>query len=319
MAEFPAFPLWTDAYLADTKHLTTIEHGTYMLLLIAMWRGGGVLPNDDKRLARFAGLHANQWARVKGTIMEFMRVSDDGLTITQGRLADELQYVRDHSKRQSKNARSRWRNVQDPPTAVQQHPSDPYNSPSAKPLENQGSDDATASVWQCQTDAPTPTPTPTIIDMSETGVSDASSEPKKPRAKNAYTPEYEALWKAYPSTEGMGKMDGFKAWQKLTPEQREQVMASLPAYKACLAKDPSRPVKHVQGYLNGRMFESFGAATVTELETPTQWERRLGYARARREWSPEKWGPLPGQLGCRVPANLLQPGDGEGWREARAA
>ena len=61
VAEFPAFPLWTDAYLADTTELTTQEHGAYFLLLIAMWRAGGYVPDDDAKLARFTRLTIRQW------------------------------------------------------------------------------------------------------------------------------------------------------------------------------------------------------------------------------------------------------------------
>ena len=43
MAEFPALPLWTDAYLGDTTHLTTIEHGAYLLLLMTAWRTADAL------------------------------------------------------------------------------------------------------------------------------------------------------------------------------------------------------------------------------------------------------------------------------------
>lgn len=72
MAEFPAMPLWTDAYLGDTTHLTTIEHGAYFLLLMTMWRSkDGSLPNDDKMLARFTKLTPAQWKRIKPIILEF--------------------------------------------------------------------------------------------------------------------------------------------------------------------------------------------------------------------------------------------------------
>ena len=38
MATFPALPLWTDAYLSDTDHLTFEEHGVYLRLLMMIWR-----------------------------------------------------------------------------------------------------------------------------------------------------------------------------------------------------------------------------------------------------------------------------------------
>jgi uncharacterized protein YdaU (DUF1376 family) len=106
MAEFPKLGLWTDAYLGDTTHLTTIEHGAYLLLLIAMWRSEGTrLPGDDKMLARYARLTAGQWARIKPVIMPFFK-SEDGF-ITQSRLTDEANAVRQHSKKQSDKAKAR--------------------------------------------------------------------------------------------------------------------------------------------------------------------------------------------------------------------
>lgn len=93
MAQFPALPLWTDAYLGDTTHLTTIEHGAYLLLLIVAWRSPDCrLPNDDKMLARFTKLSPSQWKRIKPIIMEFFTIRDEW--IYQLRLLDELEAVK---------------------------------------------------------------------------------------------------------------------------------------------------------------------------------------------------------------------------------
>lgn len=93
MAEFPALPLWTDAYLGDTTHLTTIEHGAYLLLLFTAWRTPTYdLPNDDRLLARFCRLTDGQWQRIKPTVMAYWRLKNGRWS--NGRLLDERDAVR---------------------------------------------------------------------------------------------------------------------------------------------------------------------------------------------------------------------------------
>lgn len=52
------------------------------------------------------------------------------------------------------------------------------------------------------------------------------------------------------------------------------------------------------------------------------WQKRLDFARPRREWPSWLWGPMPGQPGCRIPSDMLVPGDGkqfdgEPWRDMK--
>ncbi len=108
LAEFPKFPLWTDAYLGDTHHLTTVQHGAYLLLLISMWRSKDKsLPGDDASLASFSRLGKREWAKHKPVIMGFLSVLPDG-RITQLRLLDEAKSVAHYLDGQSKRAKDRW-------------------------------------------------------------------------------------------------------------------------------------------------------------------------------------------------------------------
>jgi uncharacterized protein YdaU (DUF1376 family) len=64
----PYMPLYVADYLADTSHLSTLEHGAYMLLMIHYWRTGAALPKDDPVLARISRLSLKVWKSIKPTI-----------------------------------------------------------------------------------------------------------------------------------------------------------------------------------------------------------------------------------------------------------
>ncbi|WP_052757299.1 YdaU family protein [Sphingobium chungbukense] len=101
MAEFPSLPLFTDAYLADTMHLTTTEHGAYLLLLMASWRSPGCcLPDDDARLARYTKLTLDKWRKMRPTLEQFFRVRDGFWH--QARLQDEFQHLQSRKQNASK-------------------------------------------------------------------------------------------------------------------------------------------------------------------------------------------------------------------------
>ena len=77
----PSIPLFGDAYLADTRHLSLEEHGAYLQLMMIAWRSTDcALPDDDVRLARMLGISAGRWAKIKIAVMAFWTLSEKGWT-----------------------------------------------------------------------------------------------------------------------------------------------------------------------------------------------------------------------------------------------
>ena len=68
----PWMPFYPGDYLADTVHLSTLEHGAYLMLIIYYWRHGG-LPVDDAKLARIVRLPLDQWMDIRPTLAELFQ------------------------------------------------------------------------------------------------------------------------------------------------------------------------------------------------------------------------------------------------------
>lgn len=110
MADFPYLPIWTDAYLADTTHLHTEEHGAYLLLLFAAWRRPDCsVPDDDAILARLAGLSLARWKAMKATVMAFWSLDKRKRMWVQKRLQNEREKAVAKRSKAKGSASSRWK------------------------------------------------------------------------------------------------------------------------------------------------------------------------------------------------------------------
>jgi uncharacterized protein YdaU (DUF1376 family) len=67
MSHHPWMPFYVADYLADTGHLSTLEHGAYLLLIMHYWRRGG-LPDNDAQLARVCHVSEAEWQDIRSTL-----------------------------------------------------------------------------------------------------------------------------------------------------------------------------------------------------------------------------------------------------------
>lgn len=146
-------PLYITDYFGDTTHLTTAQHGAYLLLLMSCWKGSAVLPDDDVKLSQIVRCDLKTWRAIRPVIAEFFDI-EDGIW-TQKRLTAE--YVKaggivDKRRQAGKvGAAKRWGK----PDGADDGGGG--GKPIASAMANAM---ANGSQTASQTDAPSPSPTP---------------------------------------------------------------------------------------------------------------------------------------------------------------
>ena len=63
-------PLYVGDYLGDTGHLTTAQHGAYLLLMMHYWRKGE-LPDEDLQLSKITKLPLRTWTDYRPVLQQF--------------------------------------------------------------------------------------------------------------------------------------------------------------------------------------------------------------------------------------------------------
>ncbi len=226
MADFPAMPFYTDAYLADTTHLTTEEHGAYLLLLFAAWRSPGCsLRDDDAFLARVAKVTLDRWRkRLRPVLAPFWRI--EGGVWTQKKQRSVREKLGAISEKRAKAARQ---------------------GREPKPLAEHEAASANEGASEGQT-GPYPKPKtktkespPTVPLPGDERVSDA---------------EFEIWWQAYPRQ--IGKRAALEAYQRARDEvTAEELLGAVKAAAARWKADGTqeRYITHPANWLDQRRWE----------------------------------------------------------------
>ncbi|MEH3452392.1 YdaU family protein [Phytobacter diazotrophicus] len=98
MAALPYMQLYIADYLADTMHLSTEEHGAYLLLMFNYWQTGRAIPKT--RLAKIARMSNERWNSVEESLSEFF--TDNGEEWVHDRIEQDLESV--HAKLEQRSA-----------------------------------------------------------------------------------------------------------------------------------------------------------------------------------------------------------------------
>lgn len=104
-------PLWIGAYLADTMRLSTVQHGAYLLLLMAYWRDGQALPDDDEELRAITKCERAEWKRVRPVLQKFFVVGEGVWwhKRVEQELAGSKQRAEKASSKAKAGAQARWK------------------------------------------------------------------------------------------------------------------------------------------------------------------------------------------------------------------
>lgn len=121
MSAVPYMKFYIGDYLGDTQHLTTFQHGAYLLLIMAYWQRRGPLPNDDEKLARIVGCASADWLQCKSDVLAFFDI-EDGL-LYHGRIERELESVADISEKRRGAAYKKWNTLHQPDAIAKQEQS----------------------------------------------------------------------------------------------------------------------------------------------------------------------------------------------------
>lgn len=107
-------PLYVGDYLSNTMHLTTEQHGAYLLLIMAYWDKGTALPNDDDKLSSICKMSKKVWLKNRSILEEFFDTNSDKELWVHSRIESEIS---DGNKRRELStlrgvagAKARWIN-----------------------------------------------------------------------------------------------------------------------------------------------------------------------------------------------------------------
>lgn len=275
-------PLYVADYLRDTQHLSTVEHGAYLLLIMQAWANGGAIPRDDSQLARITRLTLPQWRKIKPTVTSFwIDHGEAGEIYQHRRIMKEIDrteaVVEKRRQAGAAGAAKRWQ-------ADSKCHADAIGLPMANEKQTDG---------QSQSQSHNP-----------------PSEGQRVREAPLSEASVSAIWEDAPprARQRSSKADVRKALSAAVKRGAdfEQIRSGLKAYWSSpdATKDGGEYAKAIHRMIEGDRWADWASQPAHGQTGPNWADRAKAWTQLKR-WNPN-WGPSPGEPGCACPAHLLE-------------
>jgi uncharacterized protein YdaU (DUF1376 family) len=275
MSQYPSLPLFTDAYIADTAHLTNEEHGAYLRLLMFAWRAPDcALPDDDVKLARMLGLTAKKWTALKVAVMAFWTLRDGRWV--QSRLSRERQFVEEKIAKRRDAGRLGGR---------------------PKSLKNHESHKANGSQQESKPKAPTPIP---ILPTEERRRVPANMQARMlAELPSGVDWPIRISMKLQPIFECLEAGADFE--KHVLPVIHEEAKNAHAAGRKLFSWDNVVPQIMAAVEREKRPAQ----AKQDDVFTDEVWDRAITGWKRTKHWSYGKWSLPPDMPGCKIPQHVL--------------
>lgn len=198
MAALPYMQLYVADYLADTMHLSTEEHGAYLLLIFNYWQTGKPIPK--KRLQKIARVPNDRWPTVEESLSEFF--TDNGTDWVHERIEADLAAVEEAQAQRAAAGKASAEARKARKRTDLKRGSNDRSAPVENPSEGESNEDSTNKEK-----------TREETDKEVNGSSPGDKPPAKKSRAGDYPEEFEDVWSRYPKREGGNpKKSSFHCW-----------------------------------------------------------------------------------------------------------
>ncbi|MFT2788891.1 YdaU family protein [Serratia sp. T13T92] len=338
MAALPYMQFYVADYLADTMHLSTEEHGAYLLLIFNYWQTGKPLPKN--RLAGIARISNDRWTDVERSLNEFF--IDDGNVWVHKRIERDLLSVKGAQSQRSEAGKISAQKRLAKKTQENQL----RHNVRSTVVERDGNDRSTNKDPDTDKDLKDKNllshgeKTAKRPDGDFQGGGSADQKPDDPEAggrviRYEYPPDFETVWLAYPRRPGSpDKHCALKAWnarlrEGVTSESMLDGTRRYSAFVVATGKSGTEFIKQAKTFFGpSRHFEDDWKITteVTQhaefrynpsdqrsyYEQFMEWERQTGQSTAGMAAVGTDDQNLRPTLDCEEWQSTIGPMDGPG-------
>jgi len=275
MADFPTMPLYTDALIADTPHLTNEEFGIYMRLLCFAWRTKECrLPSDHKRLAIMVGMTPARFKKTAAPLLDEFFTESGGFFVqkklkTVRENVERMREQKSYAGKQSARAKALKDNGRDS-TGVD-----------AQQEQSQEQDDNTGDTGEGTSAQLTKTKTKTIDATSVASAAERGAEPPSHRENILEAMGLDASGVYGPN----GKILGTTADMAIARRWSE-TLGLTEAEQVSVIRDVVQRLGKAPGsftYFDGPMNDLAEAKKAVTTGIPPEQPRRMSNGPARRE------------------------------------